>query len=212
MNHMPIITNPDYWDCGCKADYIKPKSVPYCYKCSVYADESPDSRKDEVASLLSGKLVNAHYRCNPVRAYEAIFDLLEKAVEIMSIEGPQHPREIVPRCKTSNKTLYGCLPSCSPPDWRQFGSFEYNACIESLCDGAVEPLYAKDNFSAQFWSVYGRKSIDYGYELVAITDVTTEKMAISLCERFSAKLIEESRGGTRGSNLEVTTELPRGCA
>ena len=54
------ITNPAYWDCECKTDYIRPKqsigadqSKFECLRCGACEDQQPDSRAHEVAAALA---------------------------------------------------------------------------------------------------------------------------------------------------------------
>ena len=54
------VTNPAYWDCECKTDYIRPKqsigadqSKFECPRCGASEDQQPDSRADEVESALA---------------------------------------------------------------------------------------------------------------------------------------------------------------
>jgi len=54
------VTNPDYWDCECEDNYIRPKqktgadqSKFECPDCGAREDEQPDSRADEVAAALA---------------------------------------------------------------------------------------------------------------------------------------------------------------
>ena len=47
------VTNPNYWDCGCEKDYIRPKSKFECFICNTCVDDQPDSRADEVAAALA---------------------------------------------------------------------------------------------------------------------------------------------------------------
>ena len=45
-----------FWDCSCYEDYIHPSSVDaskYCENCGDYEDQSPDSRLNEVISMLT---------------------------------------------------------------------------------------------------------------------------------------------------------------
>lgn len=43
------ITSDCFWDCECDERYIHLKSEPMCPVCGAKADESPDSRFDEIA-------------------------------------------------------------------------------------------------------------------------------------------------------------------
>ncbi len=47
-NMNQIITNPDFWDCECKKNYIHRKNIRHCFKCGANRDEQPDSRQDEI--------------------------------------------------------------------------------------------------------------------------------------------------------------------
>lgn len=42
-------TDPRFWDCECKENYIIPKSITYCWRCCTSHDEQPDSRVNELA-------------------------------------------------------------------------------------------------------------------------------------------------------------------
>jgi hypothetical protein len=42
-------TNPDYWDCECKVNYIHKKTERLaCHRCGATQDEQPDSRVSEI--------------------------------------------------------------------------------------------------------------------------------------------------------------------
>ena len=41
-------TTPLYWECDCEWDYIRSSSVSVCVVCGVYAEDSADSRINEV--------------------------------------------------------------------------------------------------------------------------------------------------------------------
>ena len=45
---MTIETTEEYWDCECDKDYIHPKNESFCLKCGTTAEDSPDSRIEEV--------------------------------------------------------------------------------------------------------------------------------------------------------------------
>ena len=46
---MPEIkTDPRFWDCECKHNYIRPKQVKYCGHCKTKPDDQPDSRENEI--------------------------------------------------------------------------------------------------------------------------------------------------------------------
>lgn len=54
------VTHPDYWDCECATNYIRPKqslgadqSKFECPLCGAREDDQPDSRADEVAAALA---------------------------------------------------------------------------------------------------------------------------------------------------------------
>lgn len=47
-----ILTDPDYWDCECKDNYIHKKSdILYCSICGTYEEDQPDSRVNEIVKL-----------------------------------------------------------------------------------------------------------------------------------------------------------------
>ena len=41
-------TTPLYWDCECEQDYIRASSLSVCAVCGAYAEDSADSRINEV--------------------------------------------------------------------------------------------------------------------------------------------------------------------
>lgn len=42
-------TDPRFWDCDCKTEYIHAKGVfMHCGICGAWAEDHPDSRKDEI--------------------------------------------------------------------------------------------------------------------------------------------------------------------
>jgi len=45
---MTIKTNPNYWDCECKHNYIHLKSETKCIHCGALANDQPDSRQNEI--------------------------------------------------------------------------------------------------------------------------------------------------------------------
>ena len=47
-----IQTDPNFWDCECPSDYIKPKSQKTCTKCGTKSGDQPDSRVNEIAAQL----------------------------------------------------------------------------------------------------------------------------------------------------------------
>ena len=56
---MTMPTDPRYWDCECKANYMHPKSEPSCPECNTRAEDQPDSRINELLTTFPGyKLPN----------------------------------------------------------------------------------------------------------------------------------------------------------
>jgi hypothetical protein len=53
-------TNPKYWDCECKVNYIhlKDENNTTCEICDCHMDDQPDSRVEEVESMLLDKYLN----------------------------------------------------------------------------------------------------------------------------------------------------------
>lgn len=51
LNSCFIQTTPQYWDCECETNYIKPASDPHCEHCGYDRDTCPDSRVTEVAEF-----------------------------------------------------------------------------------------------------------------------------------------------------------------
>lgn len=49
--------NQEYWDCGCKKNYIHPKTQTMCPHCGNWADDQPDSIAEEIEKML--KLLKA---------------------------------------------------------------------------------------------------------------------------------------------------------
>jgi len=45
-------TDPRFWDCECKDNYIHPKDEPMCQVCGKHQDEQPDSIVVEVEKFL----------------------------------------------------------------------------------------------------------------------------------------------------------------
>ena len=58
---MEVVTNPDYWDCSCKENYIhKKENGNYCPLCDTFEEDGyPDSRVDEIEKLYDEKSDNA---------------------------------------------------------------------------------------------------------------------------------------------------------
>lgn len=48
---MTIETNPKFWDCECRTDFIHPKPQGDCKKCGAREGSQPDSHAGEVAAL-----------------------------------------------------------------------------------------------------------------------------------------------------------------
>lgn len=42
------MTTPEYWDCECDGDYIRPCKLKRCSKCGARRGDMPDSMVDEV--------------------------------------------------------------------------------------------------------------------------------------------------------------------
>jgi len=49
------LTTVFFWDCDCYVNYIHPKTQTHCNKCGAYADDSPDSRIEEVIEFIKQK-------------------------------------------------------------------------------------------------------------------------------------------------------------
>jgi hypothetical protein len=47
-----IETDPKFWDCECKDDYIKSKKQKSCKKCGTRSEDQPDSRVNEIQAAL----------------------------------------------------------------------------------------------------------------------------------------------------------------
>lgn len=45
-------TDPRFWDCECKQNYLHPKDEPFCSVCGKHQEEMPDSRTVEVEEFL----------------------------------------------------------------------------------------------------------------------------------------------------------------
>jgi len=43
-----IILNLEYWDCECIENYIHSINEKYCDKCNTFAEDSPNSRENEL--------------------------------------------------------------------------------------------------------------------------------------------------------------------
>jgi Zn finger protein HypA/HybF involved in hydrogenase expression len=52
-NKPSIQTNPNFWDCECKENYIKQKRQVYCGGCNTARAGQPDTRQIEIDSLAS---------------------------------------------------------------------------------------------------------------------------------------------------------------
>lgn len=79
-----------------------------------------------------------------------------------------------------NQTLYNCCPDYLPPDWSHFSGFEVQAMQQTdTCCLPCEP------WLAEFWTVYGRERDGCA---IAITDVTTERLATTIAGMFAGKL------------------------
>lgn len=75
-------------------------------------------------------------------------------------------------------TLFNCCRDGVAPDWWQFVALEV-VPVEEV-DGACEPVCGEP-WRATFWSVYGRNADG---EYLALTDVSTEKLAIAVADIF----------------------------
>jgi len=42
-----IITNPAFWECECKENYIHSKKEKVCKICKAYSEDCPDARINE---------------------------------------------------------------------------------------------------------------------------------------------------------------------
>lgn len=68
-------TTPQYWDCECKKDYIRPSYEDRCLICGALREDQPDSIIDEVKAhglpLLKTYEVRffIEYSCNEIDAY-----------------------------------------------------------------------------------------------------------------------------------------------
>jgi len=47
-----VQTNPDYWDCECRENYIHRKTIPDCMICGARQEDQPDSLEEEVQAFL----------------------------------------------------------------------------------------------------------------------------------------------------------------
>lgn len=56
-----ITTNNLFWDCECETNYIHLRDAKhgFCHLCNAHAEDQPNSRHDEILSLLIGKTVAA---------------------------------------------------------------------------------------------------------------------------------------------------------
>lgn len=86
----------------------------------------------------------------------------------------------------SNPFLYNCCERSVAPDWTQFDGFEIAAVHETVVaadDRYCEPIHEKRNlYMTTMWTVYGHL-LEGG--VMAITDVSTEKLAISVADLFT---------------------------
>lgn len=46
-----VVTDPNFWDCECRKNYIQPKGREVCEACGFHRADAPDARANEVASL-----------------------------------------------------------------------------------------------------------------------------------------------------------------
>lgn len=53
-NEDSIVTDPRYWDCECKKNYIHLKKIKSCPRCTAVEAEQPDSRVNELKMLVPG--------------------------------------------------------------------------------------------------------------------------------------------------------------
>ena len=51
--NIPLETNPLFWDCECKKNYIHLKSCNFCVHCGSRQKDQPDSRANEVRTLMN---------------------------------------------------------------------------------------------------------------------------------------------------------------
>lgn len=56
IDRSEVETNPNYWDCSCKENYIHPKVEMKCYVCGALQEDMPDSRSNEVQEMLNGRV------------------------------------------------------------------------------------------------------------------------------------------------------------
>lgn len=81
------VTDPDYWDCECATNYIRPKSKPECFICNTCEDDQPDSRADEVAAALADVELwpaietRDHYQIHGWVAMDTKIDVLAASAE-----------------------------------------------------------------------------------------------------------------------------------
>ena len=89
-----VETNPDYWDCECENDYIRPKqslgadqSKFECHICGASEDTQPDSRVNEVTAALADVEMwpsietRDHYQIHGVVSMDTKIDVLASSEE-----------------------------------------------------------------------------------------------------------------------------------
>jgi hypothetical protein len=57
---MSMRTDPNYWDCDCRYDYIHPKSEEWCVICGTSSHNMPDSHSTEVLLMKIRDALNDH--------------------------------------------------------------------------------------------------------------------------------------------------------
>ena len=87
---------------------------------------------------------------------------------------------------TPNETLFNCCAGALPPDWAQFDAIEVNP-VRVDPDGLADCLSYDERHEATVWTVYGH-CVAGGVE--ALTDVSTERLALEIARKFEAILRE----------------------
>jgi hypothetical protein len=85
-----------------------------------------------------------------------------------------------------NETLYNCCLGALPPDWSQFDAIEVHP-VRVDPTGLAECLSYDERHEATVWTVYGH-CITGGVE--ALTDVSTERVALQIARAFEYALRE----------------------
>jgi hypothetical protein len=106
--------------------------------------------------------------------------------------GPYNTEERTPMSNashstsTSNQTLFNCCAGALPPDWALFDAVEVNP-VRIDPDGQAECLSYDERHEATVWTVYGH-CVAGGVD--ALTDVTTERLAMGIARKFEDILRE----------------------